>query len=197
MVNVSGNHFDKHGSDNAVIRTLMDRFHTDLLKEVSSFSPATVLDAGCGEGRTSEVIRLSGPRVVGLELEIDALLKAPRSVEGLRFVAGSVYDLPFPDDSFDVVTCTEVLEHLTDPDAALSELVRVARTGLVVTVPREPWWRIANVARGAYLKDLGNTPGHVQHFTKRRLHGLLSRGAADSRVQVGASTMWRVGRLTL
>jgi ubiquinone/menaquinone biosynthesis C-methylase UbiE len=197
VANVSGNHFDKHGSENAVIRRLMDRFHVDLIAEVSSFSPTTVLDAGCGEGRTSEVIRSSGPRVTGLELEADALSKAPRAVDGLGFVAGSVYDLPFPDRSFDVVTCTEVLEHLTDPAGALSELVRVARSGVVVTVPREPWWRMANMARGAYLSRLGNTPGHVQHFTKRRLQTLLSRQAGDARVEVGASTMWRVGRLTL
>jgi hypothetical protein len=55
-------------------------------------------------------------------------------------------------------------------------MVRVARGGhLLVSVPREPLWRALNMARGAYLRDLGNTPGHVNHWTKRGFTSLLSR----------------------
>lgn len=197
VANVSGNHYDKHGSGNAVVRALMHRFHDDLMSEITAFAPASVLDAGCGEGRTTHVIRRQVPSVVGVELEEDALLSTPRDVQGLEFLAGSIYDLPFSDGAFDVAVCTEVLEHLTDPDAALTELVRVARKGVVVTVPREPWWRMANMARGAYVRDFGNTPGHVQHFTRTGLTALLSRHVGLGTFEVGASTMWRVGCITL
>jgi hypothetical protein len=61
----------------------------------------------------------------------------------------------------------EVLEHVMDTDAALAELVRVSRGEMVLSVPREPIWRVANMARGKYLADLGNTPGHVQHWSRR------------------------------
>ena len=56
---------------------------------------------------------------------------------------------------------------MPDPEATLAEMARVARRHLLVSVPREPLWRGLNMARGAYLRDLGNTPGHVNHWSKR------------------------------
>jgi hypothetical protein len=57
----------------------------------------------------------------------------------------------------------------------LAEMARVASRHLLVSVPHEPLWRALNVARGAYLKDLGNTPGHLNHWTRRGFVGLLGR----------------------
>ncbi|HMJ77504.1 MAG TPA: hypothetical protein VK507_16105 [Iamia sp.] len=54
---------------------------------------------------------------------------------------------------------------MPDPAAALAELARVARHHLVLSVPREPIWRVANLARGKYIGALGNTPGHVNHWS--------------------------------
>src|SRR3546814_4517320 len=81
--------------------------------------------------------------------------------------------LPFPDDSFDLVLGIEVLEHVPVPDRALSEIRRVGRESFVLSVPREPIWRMANVARGRYLRDLGNTPGHVNHWSARWFRNLV------------------------
>ena len=75
--------------------------------------------------------------------------------------------MPFADDEFDVATAIEVLEHVPDPAHTVAEMARVAERWLLVSVPREPLWRGLNVARGAYMKDLGNTPGHVNHWSKR------------------------------
>jgi hypothetical protein len=69
-----------------------------------------------------------------------------------------------------------VLEHVPDPEHALAEMARTARGGhVLVSVPREPLWRALNVARGAYLGALGNTPGHVNHWSKRGFAQLLER----------------------
>jgi hypothetical protein len=62
-----------------------------------------------------------------------------------------------------------------DPEATVAEMARVARSHLLVSVPREPLWRALNVARGAYVRELGNTPGHVNHWSKRAFVSLLSR----------------------
>ena len=68
-----------------------------------------------------------------------------------------------------------VTEHVPDPEATLAEMCRVTARYLVVSVPREPLWRILNVARGAYLSRLGNTPGHLHHWSTRSVVRLLSR----------------------
>ena len=67
----------------------------------------------------------------------------------------------------------EVLEHVPDPEHTVAEMARVASSHLLVSVPREPLWRALNVARGAYLRDLGNTPGHVNHWSKVGFCSLL------------------------
>ena len=64
---------------------------------------------------------------------------------------------------------------MPDPEHTVAEMARVAKRWLLVSVPREPLWRGLNMARGAYWKDLGNTPGHLNHWSKRSFVALLSR----------------------
>jgi SAM-dependent methyltransferase len=91
----------------------------------------------------------------------------PLSRTELEQVEGSIYELPFEDESFETVMCSEVLEHLTEPEKGVRELARVCRRWLVVSVPREPIWRGLNIVRGAFLSSFGNTPGHLRHWTSR------------------------------
>ena len=70
-------------------------------------------------------------------------------------------------DAFEAVVCTEVLEHLEEPEKALRELLRVTRRWVILSVPREPLWRVLNMVRGAYLRHFGNTPGHIGGFVER------------------------------
>ena len=84
-------------------------------------------------------------------------------------------NLPFGDGEFEVASAIEVLEHVPDPEHTVAEMARVANRFLLVSVPREPLWRALNLARGAYWKDLGNTPGHLNHWSKRGFVALLSR----------------------
>ena len=84
-------------------------------------------------------------------------------------------NMPFAENEFDVACAIEVLEHVPDPAHTVAEMARVARRHLLVSVPREPLWRMLNMARGAYLAQLGNTPGHVNHWSKRSFVRLLSQ----------------------
>lgn len=66
-----------------------------------------------------------------------------------------------------------MLEHLPDPGAGLDKIAELARPWALISVPREPLWLALNLARGAYVSDLGNTPGHLNHFSKRGFRRFL------------------------
>ena len=167
----TGNTYDKYGSTNPVVRRLMSGFHAaldELLWERAT--PESILDVGCGEGvLTAEwAERLGDGRVTGVDLDDPALREEWRQRDrpNLEFRPFDGDALPFDDRSFDAVCAIEVLEHVPDPERTLAEMMRVARRWALVSVPREPLWRTLNMARGAYLRDLGNTPGHVNHWSK-------------------------------
>jgi 2-polyprenyl-3-methyl-5-hydroxy-6-metoxy-1,4-benzoquinol methylase len=178
----TGNTFDKYGSRNPVVKRLMAGFHGALDELWDRAAPATVLDVGCGEGvlTVEWAERLRDGRVVGIDLD-DPKLRAEwerRRRPNLEFRAEEATRLSFADDEFDLAAAIEVLEHVPEPEATLAEMARVARGHLLVSVPREPLWRGLNMARGAYWRDLGNTPGHVNHWSKRGFVSLLSRYGA-------------------
>jgi 2-polyprenyl-3-methyl-5-hydroxy-6-metoxy-1,4-benzoquinol methylase len=175
----TGNTFDKYGSSNPVVKRLMSGFHGTLDELWATAAPRTVLDVGCGEGvLTAEwAERLGDGRIVGIDLD-DPKLRVEwerRTRPNLEFRVEEATSLSFADDEFDMACAIEVLEHVPEPDATLAEMARVASRHLLVSVPREPLWRGLNMARGAYLRELGNTPGHVNHWSKRAFVELLSR----------------------
>jgi SAM-dependent methyltransferase len=111
---------------------------------------------------------------LGIDIDETEIEIARKQHPQLSFQAGSAYELPVESNSFDLVIACEVLEHLEDPAKALAEIDRVANRWVLVSVPWEPTWRILNVIRGKYWRSFGNTPGHVQHFSRRDFVALLS-----------------------
>jgi ubiquinone/menaquinone biosynthesis C-methylase UbiE len=116
-----------------------------------------VLDVGCGPGSITRGLaeRVAPGQVVGVDLSRETLEAARqdaavRGLTNLRYEEGSVYELPFPDASFDVAYAHQVLQHLREREAALREMLRVVRRGGLVAVrdvdwgtaaywPRDPW----------------------------------------------------------
>ena len=180
---VTGNTYDKYGSTNPVVKRLMANFEGTLEELFRRAAPASLLDVGCGEGVLTHqwAQRIDG-RVVGIDLD-DPELHAEwqgRQCPNLEYMVMKAENLPFGDGEFDVATAIEVLEHVPDPEHTVSEMARVASRHLLVSVPREPLWRGLNMARGAYLRDLGNTPGHINHWSKRSFVSMLSQhGTVD------------------
>jgi 2-polyprenyl-3-methyl-5-hydroxy-6-metoxy-1,4-benzoquinol methylase len=181
---VTGNTYDKYGSSNPLVRRMMDGFEHTLDELFAAASPTSLLDVGCGEGVLVHkwAQRLGQARVVGIDLEEPSIQAgwAERQAPNLDYRvmragrADRVENLPFAENEFDLVCAIEVLEHVPDPEHTLSEMARCAENRLLVSVPREPLWRMLNMARGAYWGQLGNTPGHLNHWSKRSFVKLLS-----------------------
>lgn len=164
----TGNAYDKYSSSNPIERRLMAGFFGSLDACLPTNAPTRVLEVGMGEAEIAARVQARYPMaaIVGIDLP-DPELAAAWDEHKIPGAFADIARLPFPDDSFDLVLAIEVLEHVPDPDAALRELARVGHGSYVLSVPREPTWRVANMARGKYIGALGNTPGHIQHWSQR------------------------------
>lgn len=175
---VVGNAYDKYGSKNPIARWLMRGFSGALSDLVEKARPRTINEVGCGEGYWVLEWNRMGMDARGSDFsaKVIELAKINAQASGLQtslFSVQSIYDLDAKRDGADLVVCCEVLEHLEDPRAGLAALQRVVTDHLIVSVPREPIWRVLNMARGKYLRDFGNTPGHVQHWSAGSFYKLV------------------------
>lgn len=193
-IDVDTSNYRKHTSENPVQRRLIDRFHKKITSIVTDLHPRTILDAGCGEGFVADIFFKAMPTVsiTGFDvLEDSVKLAALRNPRG-TFTLGDIYNIDHPDDSFDVVVCFEVLEHLHEPDRALKELARVARHAVVMSVPHEPFFCLANAARGKNLDQTprGSDPDH-RNFWSREAFGLFVEQELDLTTLTG-SMPWTI-----
>ena len=163
----TGNVVHKEATKNPIERRMVAGFASALQTALPD-SATRILEVGCGEGRQLTAIgaRYPAAELVGLDLP-DVELEEQWDAVPSEMVQGSALSLPFADNAFDLVMAIEVLEHLPSPEDALREIARVASELVVLSVPWESVWRIGNLARGRYVSTLGNTPGHIQHFTRR------------------------------
>jgi len=179
---VSGNVYDKFRTKNPVARAMMGGFLASARELLALARPRRILEVGCGPGdlaahlvgplrETTSVAQLS---YLGTDVALEEVATARQAFPAGRFFPASAYRLPFPDRSFDTLIACEVFEHLEDPAAALSEVARVSSGHLLLSVPWEPVWRLLNLARARYLGAFGNTPGHVQHFSRGAIRRLVA-----------------------
>ena len=167
---MAGNLYDKYGSRNPIARYLVRRF-LEAADELVVISGATSIhEVGCGEGELS--LYLASPQRAlragdcsrEIIQEADRRIRAAGKLVALK--VADIYDLRPECNSAELVACCEVLEHVPDPDSAMRILAGLAHPFLLASVPREPIWRVLNVARGKYLRHCGNTPGHIQHWSR-------------------------------
>jgi 2-polyprenyl-6-hydroxyphenyl methylase/3-demethylubiquinone-9 3-methyltransferase len=122
-----------------------------------------LLDAGCGTGLFSQVAEERGAIVTSVDVGESLLAEVAKKSHSRRIV-GSVMDLPFPDRSFDVVICTEVIEHTVDPRRGVTEVARVLRPGgtLVLTTPNHRWHFAIRLANALKLRPYGGLENWVR-----------------------------------
>lgn len=156
----------KYRTNNWLYRKHIEQFQECLFELLTRSDPTSVLDAGCGEGFVAQYLKRRDPslEVTGIDRNAQAVAYARQVMEvDATFQTGDLYALPFSDGSFDTVVCSEVLEHLDRPDAAVEELKRVARNHVLITVPLEPLFQGVNNI-GQWL-GLCPDPGHCQFWT--------------------------------
>lgn len=169
--------YQKHQTTNPIQRFLLDRFNKRLVEYIRDCRDVhNILDVGCGEGFSLSLIKKSGilATLSGIDASRVALALGKKEFPDLDLSHGDIYKLKAKDRAFDLVLCTEVLEHLTYPDKALEELKRVSRKYVIISVPHEPWFMLANFLRGKYLSRFGNHPEHINHWTRGGIARLLT-----------------------
>jgi SAM-dependent methyltransferase len=176
---VVGNSYDKYGSRNPFVRHLMNGFCTSLDSMVDKTGAKDIHEVGCGEGYWTLRWLQKGLLARGSDFSTQAIELARLNAEAQGvaplFKVANIYDLVPGQDAAELIVCCEVLEHLTEPERALRVLSTLAKKHLIISVPCEPVWRILNMARGAYWSVLGNTPGHLQHWSRKAFVDLVSQ----------------------
>ncbi|WP_347927671.1 class I SAM-dependent methyltransferase [Pseudomonas helvetica] len=174
-------HADKYQSGNWIANKLVNNFMNSILATVKSAGSTDVHEIGCGEGHILGMLAANNFNARGCDISVESLAVASTEAKkrglSLPVEVKSIYDLNPDQDSANTVLCCEVLEHLTDPEAALRKLVSITQKDLIVSVPNEPIWHILNMARGKYLTALGNTPGHFQHWSSKQFIKFISAHA--------------------
>ena len=146
----------------------------------SGLQTGKAIELGCGEGFSTERLRKMLPEGISLDASeyVDELV--PRAQERnpkVKIFQENIYELKSKPETYDLVFLLEVLEHLDYPEKALEEITKILKPGgkLILGVPREPIWRGLNMARGKYLKDFGNTVGHLNHWSSKGLIDLMKK----------------------
>src|SRR4051812_7251876 len=179
VAEAGGNVYDKYGTSNPVARRLMAGFMAQLDELVGRTGASEAHEVGCGEGGIAIRLARRGIRTRGTDAFPQVLEEARRRASAadvaIEFEATPVEELAPDRHGAELIVCCEVLEHLEDPERALDVLAGLAKPWLIASVPREPLWRALNLARLSYVGELGNTPGHLNHWSKRDFVRFLTR----------------------
>ena len=175
----AGNYYDKYRTANPLARYLMHGFLQAFDALTARVPASAALEIGCGEGELSIRLARRGFRMRGCDIspEIveEARTRARQAGVEASFWAQPIESIDVRAEAAPLVVCCEVLEHIDDPARGVDVLAELAQPYLLASVPREPLWRVLNIARGKYLGDLGNTPGHVNHWSRGGFLGTLRR----------------------
>jgi 2-polyprenyl-3-methyl-5-hydroxy-6-metoxy-1,4-benzoquinol methylase len=176
----AGNWENKYDTRNPVARLLVRKFLSSLEKLVVKYGVAvdSIMEVGCGEGLLAahiDSLGIAPVKACDFSARIIDIAKKYHADRDISFYVRDIYELDRERDKADLVLCCEVLEHLENPELGLTRLSEVASQYVLLSVPNEPLWRFLNVIRGKYIRELGNTPGHINHWSRKRFLALVSK----------------------
>lgn len=159
--------YQKHKTKNPIGKIFLNHFLNVVASTTKPLIINSVLDVGCGEGFTLDRLQKQkiGKTYQGVDSSKDAIDLGHKLYPELKLKIGDIYKLPYAENSFDLVICTEVLEHLENPRRALRELIRVSSKYILLSVPNEPFFTLQRIARFQNILHLGAHPEHIQHWS--------------------------------
>lgn len=167
VIQPEGNYYDKYGSKNPIVQRMMSGYFDAADQLLAKWGGWSILEAGCGEGNVSAFLRKKFPKaeIDAFDISAKVIAQAQKDHPDIHFFTADITKLEIM-KNYDLTLCCEVLEHMEKPDEVISILKGTAGIFLF-SVPREPIWRVLNMARGKYWKDFGNTPGHINHWSTK------------------------------
>jgi len=167
----------KYVSQNPISRLLISHFYATIRQIIRKIEFSNLVDLGCGEGIILKMLEkeISHKACMGIDLNPVHIKLSKLNAPFCKYQVGNIYQLQLEKNSFEMVICLEVLEHLEYPEKALDEIDRISSKYVLLSVPREPLWRILNMIRGSYLLSLGNTPGHINHYSSKIFVNLINK----------------------
>src|SRR3989338_3715246 len=186
--------YRKHTSGNPLQKFLIGNFYKELISSIKDLRIESALDVGCGEGFTLNKLSENkiGKRLEGVDFQKNTVEIGKKLHPELALKQGNIYKLEYKNNSFDLVMATEVLEHLEDPEMALKELVRVSKKYLLLSVPNEPFFMIANFLRGKNLSRWGNDIEHINHWTSKSFQKFSTLNSPFGLAQGGQLSILKV-----
>lgn len=172
-----GNYFNKYASKNPLVKFFVAKYKRNFQRYLSEIDkPKNILEIGSGEGYLIRYIREIYPdaQLVASDINWQFVNISAKNQIRADWIVCFGEELPFSKNTFDLVIACEVLEHVPSPEAILKELQRVGNQWIILSVPNEPWWRLLNLARMKYVKSMGNTPGHIQHWNPGSFSKLIN-----------------------
>lgn len=170
---------NKYDTKNPVKRYLLNRFLDSIKKSVYEVSSEVenILELGCGEGYVTNLVAEAYPdkNITGSDYasEIIEFAKKNNSRTNILYRVDDIYSIDI-NEKFDLVMCCEVLEHLDYPEKALESIKALNSKYVILSVPHEPWWRLLQMMAGNHITKLGNTPGHINHWSKNKFKKMIS-----------------------
>lgn len=173
-IRIIGNYENKYQSKNPISRYLVNNFLKNfkvLIAKVNS--PNSIIEIGAGEGYLSKILcqKFIKSKILITDISPKILQVSKKHLinySNVNYKVENIEKLNFKNDHFDLVVCCEVFEHVNYPEKAIREIYRILKRNqyAIVSVPQEPIWRILNILRLKYITNFGNTPGHINHWSK-------------------------------
>lgn len=178
-----GKHHAEKYNENFIHKWLIHGFMDSLVRFVERTGKTKIFEVGCGEGQLLGVLYGNGYDIAGMDLDEEAVKMSNDNFAswgvrgGISITQGNIYDLRRNDERIKnrMLICCEVLEHIPDSENGMKILSECTDEYFIVSVPHEPIWRILNMLRGKYLKDFGNTTGHIHHWSKKDFIKLVAK----------------------